>query len=319
MSPAFVKNLFRGMSVLQLGMIALVLGACAPQPRFDASAKPEWVDGSSRKFTSDRYFIGKGHAAALDVAAKNARDALLETLPGITEALSPPVMENLQQQIDVVDAWQDKETRQHYALVVLEHTATADMLHKQLTELDSKTRQLIKIATQDVDPLVKIRATHDALATHQTRADLLLALQSLGQEARADDGVWSITEMQVHLKSLLEGIAIAPRTNGDALLGSAVVRALDDAGYLSKRAQPDYVLNTSLQRSGMKWEQGRFVEKGTLRVELLNQQQQVVGRAQWPITVQAQERVMLEKQLMGEVANTLREQLAGTVLGVPTQ
>lgn len=299
-------------------VVSLVVG-CAPQTRFDASVQPDWVTGSSQKYAGPGYFVGKGEAAALDVAAKNAREALADTLSTQTGDLLPTVLDELAQKAEVVDAWQDDNTSQHYALVVLKRATAPRLLRARLAKLDAETQQFIKAATQGTDPLQQIRSTHDALATQPVRADLLLALQSLDEAAKADSTVWSTTEMQTHLKSLLSSIDVAPRTHGDSQLGSAVVRGLDAAGYLSKRAQPQYVLSTTLQRSGMKWEQGRFVEQGTLSVELLNQQQKVVGKAQWPLTAQAEERTMLDKEMMNEVTNTLREQMAETVLGLTAE
>jgi hypothetical protein len=321
MNRIICKNLVhRSLAVISVFLsVAMLLIACAPQAKFNASTQPDWINGHSQKFTTAHYFVGKGQAAALDVAAKRARAALAESLPGLAANVSSTALDELVQQAEVVDAWRDVKTRQHYALVVLEHAAATNMLRQQLAVLDTKTRQLIESATQGVSPLLQIRATHDALATQQTRADLLLALQSLGVDASADSAVWSITEMQVHLKSLLSSIDVAPRTEGNRQLGSAVVRGLDAAGYLSTRAQPSYVLKTTLQRSGMKWEQGRFTESGMLSVQLLDRQQQVVGKAQWPLKAQAEERMMLEKHLMNEVTNTLREQLAETVLGLTAE
>ncbi len=297
----------------------LLLAGCAPQTRFDVSMQPDWVSGTSQKYPAENYFVGKGKASALDVAAKNAREDMAETLPSLTGSAPSMALEQLVQQAEVVDAWQDKQARQHYALVVLEHATATHMLRTQLGELDARTRQLIKAATQGIDPLQKIHATHDALATEKVRDDLLFALQTLGVDASADAAVWSIAEMQVHLKSLLSNIDVAPRTHGDAQLGSAVVRGLDAAGFLARRTQADYVLKTVLQRSGTKWEQGRFVEQASLNVELLNQQQKVVSRAQWPLSAQATERALLEKEMMNEVASTLRDQLAETVLGLPAK
>ena len=296
--------------------LTLLLVGCTPQVRYDANVQPGWVTGASEKYPAARYFVGKGNASALDVAAKKARGALLDSMPEPVGNMPSAVLDELVQQAEVVDAWQDTNTRQHYALVVLAHTAAARVLREQLSELDANTRQFIKAATQGTDPLQQIQFMHNALATQQTRTDLLLALQTLGVETSKDPGVWSIIEMQTHLKSLLSSIDVAPRTNGDSQLASAVVRGLDAAGYLSKRAQAHYVLNASLQRSGMKWEQGRFVEQGTLRVELLNQQQKVVGKAQWPLKAQAEQRLMLDKEMMREVANTLHKQLAEKVLGL---
>ncbi len=316
MNIHFLKSSLNHFFVLAMLFTALLVSGCSPLPQFDASAKPDWVDGSSQRFTSDRFFVGKAHAAELDVAATKARNALAKTLSELTQNMSSAALDKLVQQAEIVDAWQDSKARQHYAFVVLARSAAADMLRQQLAALDKKTRQFIDSATQGMDPLLQIRAIHDALATQQPRADLLLALQTLGVDASADDAVWSVIEMQVHLKSLLSSIDVAPRVNGDRHLGSAVVRGLDAAGYLSKRARPSYVLKTTLQRSGMKWEGGHFTESGMLRVELLARQQRVVGKAQWPLKVQARERLMLEKELMGEVSNTLRDQMAKTVLGL---
>jgi len=312
----FRDNSVSDFLVVIILIVFLLISGCASQENADTTIQPDWVIGSSQKYTAAQYYLGKGQAPTLDVATKNARIALADLLPDLTGNAPLAALDTLVQQAEVMDVWRDNETRQHHALVVLERAAITDALREQLTMLDARTRQLIDSATQGMAPLLQIKATHDALATQQPRADLLRALRVLGVDVLADTTVWSVIEMQVHLKSLLSSIDVAPRMSADSQLGSAVARALDAAGYLSKRTQPSYVLNTTLQRSGMKWEQGRFVENGMLSVELLDRQQQVVGKAQWPLRAQAWERAMLEKELMNEVTNTLREEMAETVLGL---
>jgi len=300
-------------------LVPIVLMACAPQSTFDVSAQPSWVTGTSQKYAATQYFVGKGRSSALDVAAKNARVALMKTLPELSSSQSSASLSKLSENAEVVDAWFDKTNREHYALVVVERSSAIQLLHQQLADLNGKTQEFIRSATQGGDPLLQIRATHEALATQPQRADLRLALQTLGDNAAADDSVWSVTELQVHLKSLLSSIDVRPLASDDRQLDSAIVRGLDAAGYLSKRSEPSFELKTTLQRSGMKWEQGWFTEHGTLSVELLDRQQQVVGKAQWPLRAQALERAMLDKEFMGELTTTLREQLAETVLGLTAE
>ena len=319
MNIYFRDNSVSDFFVVIIFIVFLLVSGCASQENSDTTIQPDWVIGSSQKYNAAQYYLGKGQAPALDVATKNARIALVDSLPDLTGNAPLAALDTLVQQTEVMDVWHDNEIRQHHVLVVLERTAITDMLREQLTMLDARTRQLIDSATQGMAPLLQIKAIHDALATQQPRADLLRALRVLGVDVLADAAVWSVIEMQVHLKSLLSSIDVAPRVSADSQLGSAVVRALDAAGYLSKRAQPSYVLNTTLQRSGMKWEQGRFVENGTLSVELIDRQQQVVGKAQWPLRAQAWERAMLEKELMNEVTNTLREEMTETVLGLQAE
>ena len=295
-----------------------LLIACAPQPRIDLSIQPEWVIGSSQKFAATHYFVGKGRASALDVAAKNARAALMESLPELSSQQSSAALSKLSQNAEVVDAWFDKTKQEHFALVVVERSAATQLLRQQLADLNSMTRQFIRSATQGSNPLLQIRATHEALATQAQRTDLSLALQTLGDNAAADDSVWSVTELQVHLKSLLGNIDVRPLVSDNRQLDSAVVRGLDAAGYLSKRMEPSFELQTSLQRSGMKWEQGWFTEQGTLFVELIDGTKQVQAKAQWPLKAQARERIMLDKAFMGMVKSTLEAEFADTVMGFIT-
>ncbi|MBL1276185.1 MAG: hypothetical protein COB30_008860 [Ectothiorhodospiraceae bacterium] len=303
---------------------ALLIG-CSPRVKFDAERQPEWVTGASEKYTTARYFVGKGNANSLALAAEDARAALAKTLPGLPApdpSLTEPSQKtstayaSLVQSAKVVDAWHDKTAQQHFALVVIERGSTVAVLQQQLTELDDKTKQLITAATQGSDYFLKIRSTHAALNTQQQRADLLLALRTLGNDTKADDAIWSKIELQVHLKSLLSSIDVKPRNGKDRQLNSAVVRGLDAAGYLSTGMTASLELKTTLERSGMKWQQGWFREQGTLFVELLDQNNQVRGKAQWPLDIKTQERAMLNKEFMGEVTNILREQLGDTVLGV---
>lgn len=300
-------------------LVPIVLIACVSQTKLGVSTQPEWVVGNSQEYAATQYFVGKGRASALDVAAKNARNALLDSLPELSSQSSSALLDTLGQNAEVVDAWFDEESQLHFALVVVERAAAIQALQQQLANLNNQTQQFIRTSTQGVDPLSQIRATHEALATQPQRADLVLALQTLGDDVTADESVWSVIELQVHLKSLLSSIDVRPLASVNRQLDSAVVRGLDAAGYLSKRANPSFELKTSLQRSGMKWEQGWFTELGTLSVELLDSNQQVRAKAQWPLRVQTQERAMLDKELMGLVEGTLESEFANTVMSFVTE
>lgn len=300
-------------------LLPFLLVACAPQDKLDVSVQPDWVTGPSQQYTGKDYFVGKGKASALDVAAKNARNVLARTLPELSAQSSSESMNQLSASAEVVDAWFDKNSQQHYALVIVEKAAAIQHLRQQVAELNARTQQHIREATEMSDPLSQIRATREALSSQPQRADLLLALQTLGDDATADASVWSITELQVHLESLLSSIDVRPLGAGDRQLDSAVVRGLDAAGYLSTRPMPSFELKTSLERSGMKWEQGWFTEHGTLSVELLDRQQQVLTKAQWPLRARAQERAMLEKAFMGEVTSVLSKNLEEAVLGLTAE
>lgn len=296
-------------------IIPIALLGCAPKAKFDVSVQPAWVTGASQQYALTQYFVGKAHASALDVAAKNARTALAETLPELSSQQSSTSLSQLSQTAEVVDAWFDKTNQKHYALVVLERAAAIKLLRQQLTSVNAETQQWIRSATQGLDPIAQIQATHKALASQPQRADLLLALQTLGDNATADASVWSVTELQVHLKSLLSNIDVRPLASVNRQLDSAVVRGLEAAGYLSTRSAASFELKTSLRRSGMKWEQGRFTEHGTLFVELIDGNQQVRSKAEWPLKAHAHERALLEKELMGMVKTTLETEFANTVMG----
>lgn len=304
---------------VNLLLISILLMACAPQTKLDVSTQPAWVVGVSEKYPATQYFVGKGRSSALDVAAKNARTSLTKTLSELSSSEASAALGKLSENAEVVDAWYDKTGQEHYALVVIERSAAIELLRQQLSELNDKTQQYIRSATQRDDPLLQIRATHEALATQPQRAELRLALKTLGDDAEADASVWSVTELQVHLKSLLSSIDVRPLASDNRQLGSAIARGLDAAGYLSKRSEPSFELKTTLQRSGMKWEQGRFTEHGTLFVELLDSNKQVRAKAQWPLTAQSHERTMLEKELMGMVESTLGTEFGDTVMGFVTK
>lgn len=293
--------------------------ACAPQSKVTRVEQPAWVSGESQKYAATHYFVAKGRASALDVAAKKARNSLRGAFPELSSQQSSAALSKLSQEAEVVDAWFDKIRQQHHALIVVERAAVIRLLHQQLADLNYKTQQLTRAATQGGDPLRQIRTTHEALATQPERADLMLALQILGDDATADAAIWSVTELQVHLKSLLGSIDVRPLASVNRQLDSAVVRGLDAAGYLSKRSLPSFELKATLQRSGMKWEQGWFTERGTLSVELLDSNQQVRAKAQWPLRAQTQDRAMLDKELMGMVKGTLETEFAGSVMGLVTE
>jgi hypothetical protein len=299
-----------GILVVLLG----VLTGCAPRAQFDASRAPDWVTASSGRFSAERYFQGQGEAAELDAAVAAARQALVQAVT--ISATSPSTaLEQLAEQAEVVDLWRDPDTLIHHVLVVLERPRVADILHQQLAQLAQQGTQHLAAATELTDPLLQIAATRQALALQERRADVLQALAALGEAAPENLDAWSVTELQAHLKSLLGSIDIRPQVTDGSAIEPALRESLNAAGMLSRGPQSDYVLKSSLQRSALAWKQGWFTRQGMLHVELVDQQGQVRGAAQWPLRAQAGEREQVDQQMLGLVEQTLKEELRETVLG----
>lgn len=69
--------------------------------------------------------------------------------------------------------------------------------------------------------MAKIAATRQALAAHDQRTDLLLTLASLNSSPERDASVWSVLELQTHLKSLMSSIDVWPQAGEDKIFHPA--------------------------------------------------------------------------------------------------
>jgi hypothetical protein len=117
--------------LLSILLLSLLGSGCANHISSQNPQAPSWLNGRAESFPAQRYVVGKGKAVALDVAAKRARDRLLQRLTEEEGPLPATVDGALRAASEVVDAWFDPDRQRHYALVAIKRTKVAEILRHE--------------------------------------------------------------------------------------------------------------------------------------------------------------------------------------------
>lgn len=157
---------------LRAASLALVLLAgCASKP-----APPDWLQGSSPRYPSDRWVVGVGVSRDLDHAAEDALHAISEQMPGES------------QDATVADTWVDPDSGMHWVLAVLDKKEVAKRLEAELARIEARIAAN-RAAAGSADPEPALASLSAAIALLDERDALRARITELGGEPAesADD------------------------------------------------------------------------------------------------------------------------------------
>ena len=328
---------FRSTFVLFVSLA--LLSACATKP-----ATPDWVNGTSGKYSASHYLTGRGQAANADDARDRARADLAKVFAVAVVVESEDVQayrsagggqyeaqvsrrintrtEQLVRGIQIVDQWQDAETKTHYALAVLPRLQTANSLRQDIDRLDGATRTNIEQARRQDDILVKISAAHRALDAQLERAGYQKSLKIVDVTGRGIEPKWNTATLAADLNELLKRVRIAPRIiPGSAEGFDDVVRgAIAAAGFLAETGQnPDFVLEARLKLDDLGRMDGWYWQRGNLEVSVAEAANgRVRGSKSWAIKESARDHASAKRRALNSAESILRQELRGAILGFAT-
>jgi len=327
-----------------LGFTLLAAGGCAT-----TSSMPDWVNGASHKYPSEQYLLGRGQAATAEEARDRARADLAKIFEVSVAVESEDVQSFTQksdspkggtsageysarasrritthadqsiQGIQVVDVWQDPQTRTQYALAVLPRLQTSQRLRQEIERLDAATRKYLEESRNATDIFMKIGGAEHALDAQRERAGYQKALRIVDPTGRGAESEWNTARLSADLDDLLKRVHIAARVAPGSPEGfaTAVNGALAGAGFLIETGQqPDYVLEARLDVTDLGLQEGWYWQRGTLEITLREAAfGRVRGNRRWDIKVSAQDSVVARQRAFDRAVSILNQELRDTLVG----
>ena len=169
-------------------LLSLLITACSFTSD-DPDARPDWVNGQSKKYASALYLSGQGSALTSDDAKDRARSDLAkqfevalkergqqsqtftsdqangETLTSLNQKISRQLLtytSRTLQGVEIADQWYDFKRGTHYALAVLSRNKTRQRLEQELQTLDQHSQQ--RLLRAEAEPAFLTRAALVQLA-----------------------------------------------------------------------------------------------------------------------------------------------------------
>lgn len=318
----------------------LLLAACSnAKPE---NARPDWIVGTSAKYSSKAYLTGLGQADSMAVAKDLARGDLAKIFSvNISEqshdassysqsnAGGTPVMQNtldvsrniktrtdqVLSGVEISDTWQDPVTHQYYALATLSRAKAGTALRQQISDLDAATQGYIAAAQSSNDLFDKITASGQAVDAQQTRAGLQKDLQVVDLTGNGITPLWPLGQLQANRAALLKQLQITASADGrdSAAVQKILAGALANAGFTVGDGGP-FTLNANLDYATPKPQSGFYWIVGTLQVTLAGGDR-AHGVRRWDLKVSGTDPQLAQQRLMDQVAQYLQSDIQSTVLG----
>jgi hypothetical protein len=219
---------------------------------FARTTPPDWIEGSSREYGSERYLIGVGQADSQPEAASRAYAALsrifkaeisaqskdwesfllLEkkgaasterrlTLDQVTRVSTDKVLENIR----LLDTWKDPRGGRHYALAGMDRAQAGAAMQERISELDREVQGAIQESRQTSDKLAAVRALRRALKNLVVREAHNADLRVIRTSGQGIESSYHVAELTAQLEqAMTANLVIGVDVAGDQ--ADAVRRAV---------------------------------------------------------------------------------------------
>ena len=324
--------------------ITVLLSACATTGKQD-NGQPDWIDAQSKHYPPQLYLTGQGMADNLDDAKDRARADLAKQFEVAVQDRSRQQQEYSKQQageesveslkqsvsrqlitqttrtmqgIEIADTWNDKEMHKYHALAALSRNKAKQQFEQEITTLDQQTRQRLKQAENETDPLRKTALVQQAINDQLQRSTSQSALQVVDASGRGIPATISLGELLRTRDSLINRIKLLPKTAGalafqvqPILSGNAA-----NAGFqIGTNEDTDYILLAETKLEPPLKQEGWIWLRGTLELTLRDNDNHEIGIRRWPVKVSSITTEQAEQRLLNDIDKILKNELREAVLG----
>ncbi|MFT4607150.1 MAG: hypothetical protein ACI9V8_001008 [Urechidicola sp.] len=325
-------------------LLSLLTSACSFTSVVDPDARPDWVNGQSKKYASSLYLSGQGSALTLGDAKDRARSDLAkqfevglkesgqQTQTFTSEQANGEMLKSLNQKIsrqlftytsrtlkgvEIAEQWYDPKQDTHYALAVLSRNKTRQRLEQELKTLDQRSQQ--RLLQAEVEPALLTRAALVQLAinTQQQRIVVQSSLQVVDLGGFGKPANLALAELVRSRDALLKKVRISPMASGDMSneLAKVVSGAAAGAGFSINNNTFDYQLKIQTLLDPVLKKNGWFWLRGTMEINLIDTAGNNIGVQRWPLKVSSIDIKRTQQRLLSEADNLLKEELRDVLLG----
>ncbi|MDD4004579.1 MAG: LPP20 family lipoprotein [Elusimicrobiaceae bacterium] len=256
------------MKKLLLFAVALaVVAGCAGSKTVVAggSKRPDWVSGDSVRYPRETYMLGVGlgdDAASASDRARGQIAQIFSALVSVTSEISASESTRLSggstqtdsaqdaaesvrtssqkvlEGVEIVQNWQDPQTRQFYALAALDRAKAASSFRQKLSELDMELAGWESSFDSAKEKFAKAKAAANVLALLKTRDGLNADLRIIaGSGATVSD---SANEQLAAYKKAIADLNITVTVKGASgqQIETGIIKALNSMGFTAKAGEP---------------------------------------------------------------------------------
>jgi hypothetical protein len=238
-------------------VILFVLFALA-QPLYAAKA-PDWVNGSSEKYSEKVYLIGLGVGDTLDGARSSARAEIAKVFKSrIVQlgketrsernsqkgsssqfamrqdtALSTSVStDELLQGVEIAETWRNDKSKTYYALAVLNKQKTRQALMQQITDQEEIIAGRLSRAKRAVSALDKLRALNSGLEAMNRKDELIARKRVLDPVVVADISTGTTrADIEQQRADVVEKIRFVLQTDDTPNLAARLTAKITSMGF----------------------------------------------------------------------------------------
>jgi hypothetical protein len=325
-------------------LLSLLITACSFTSVVDPSARPDWVNGQSKKYASLLYLSGQGSALTSDDAKDRARIDLAkqfevalkesgqqtqtftsekadgETLKSLNQKISRQLFTHTSRTlkgVEIAEQWYDPTRNTHYALAILSRNKTRQRLEQELKTLDQKSQQRLLQSKAEAALLRRAALVQLAINAQQQRIAVQSSLQVVDPAGFGKPANLSLAELVRSRDNLLQQVRILPLASGDMSnhLEKIVSSATASTGLLINNSNYDYQLKIQTLLDPVLEKNGWFWLRGTMEINLIDTAGNSVGVKRWPLKVSSIDIKRTQQRLLSEANKLLKEELRDVLLG----
>lgn len=323
-------------------LLSLLITACSITPE-NPDARPDWVNGQSKKYASSLYLSGQGSALTSNDAKDRARSDLAkqfevalkehgqqsqtftseqvdgETQQLLNQKISRQLLTYSSQTlrgVEIADQWYDPKRGLHYALAVLSRNKTRQRLEQELQTLDQHSQQRLLQARAEPAPLSRAALVQLAINSQQQRIAVQSSLQVVDPTGFGNPAKLSLAELLRSRDALLKQVRIQPSASGD--MSSELVNILSaataGAGFSIDNNDFDYQLKIETLLDPIHEQGGWFWLRGTMEINLIDTAGNNIGVQRWPLKVSSIDARRTRQRLLSETDKLLKQDLRDVLL-----
>ncbi len=310
------------------------------------SKQPDWINAASEKYPANTYLLGRGQSEHRALAQDRARadlskifqlriieesedavkfesQAVAGVSSGTTSASASRYIttqtDQLVEGIRIAELWQDPASKQFHALAVMDRNQAANDLRQAIQNQDTATEHEIMFARQQTALFRQLAHASQAVDIQTSRAENQRVLKIIDPTGIGIPPVFNLAGLRADRDSLLQRVHIELKLLNDPIGGieSILQGALSQAGFRHiSGSRAEYRLEADLQLDGFPDDRGWFWYRGSLQVNLLNQDtDQSQGSHRWDIKVASQNPDTAAQRARNAIDKTLTAELRDVIIG----